>query len=465
MLGMRARKPFGILDVIPKECIMNLLKKIKKPSSFQTILLGFAGVILIGALLLMLPISSTSGEVTPFLNALFTSTSATCVTGLIVYDTATHWSIFGQIIILLLIQTGGMGVITIALAFSMLAGKKIGLMQRSMMQEAVSAHNIGGIVRYTGFIIKGIFAIELIGALAMMPVFCSDFGPRGIWMSVFHSVSAFCNAGFDILGSEGAEFVSLTAYSANPVISLTVVFLILIGGIGFLTWDDVCKNKWHLGKYRLQSKIILITTAVIVIIPTLYFFFFEFETYSMGERFLLSLFQSVTPRTAGFNTANLNLISEVGIFLMIILMMIGGSAGSTAGGMKMTTIAVLISSAFSVFRKKNDVELAKRRISDETVKHAAAVFFLYISLLFIGAVVICLLEELPLLTCLYETASAVATVGLSLGITPTLCIASKLILIMLMFVGRIGVFTLVYATFGSTNSNHSKYPLEKIAIG
>lgn len=440
------------------------IKKLKL-SSFQIILFGFVAVILIGAFLLMLPISSKSGEGTAFIDSLFTSTSAVCVTGLIVFDTATHWTIFGQIIILLLIQIGGMGVVMVAASFALLSGKKIGLFGRDTMKEAISAPTVGGIVRLTGFILKGIFLIELIGALIMLPVFCKDYGAEGIWMAIFHSVSAFCNAGFDIMGTKSGAFSSLTSYSAQPIISITIMSLIVVGGIGFLVWEDICKNKWRIKKYRMQSKVVLLVTAILICLPTLYFFFFEFNDLPIGERLLTSLFQAITPRTAGFNTVNLAIISEVGLFLMIMLMLIGGSPGSTAGGMKTTTIAVLFSSAISVFKKKENAELMKRRIEDDTVKNAAAIFLLYIVLFLGGGMVISAIEDLPMLYCLYETASAVGTVGLTLGITPTLGILSKTILIVLMFVGRVGGLTLIYAALGGNKKQVSKLPLDKITVG
>lgn len=437
----------------------------RKLSSFQIILLGFAGVILLGAFLLALPISSKAYEWTSFIDALFTSTSAVCVTGLIVFDTATHWTIFGQIVILLLIQIGGMGVVTIAVSIAVISGKKIGLFSRETMKNAISAPNVSGIVRLTGFIIKGIFLIELIGALVMMPVFCIDYGAEGVWMAVFHSVSAFCNAGFDIMGTKSGEFTSITRYSAQPVINITIMLLIIIGGIGFLVWEDVFKHKWRIREYRTQSKVVLIVTAALIVLPAIYFFFFEFGNLPIGERILASLFQSVTPRTAGFNTANLTAISDTGLYLMIILMLIGGSPGSTAGGMKTTTIAVLFSSAFSVFRKKDNAELVKRRIDDETVKTASAIFIMYITLFLLGGMTISAIENLPITSCLFETASAVGTVGLTLGITPTLGIASKLILIFSMFFGRVGGLTLIYATFGTNKKQLAKLPTDTIAVG
>ena len=442
---------------------MGILKR--KLSSFQIILLGFAGVILLGAFLLTLPISSKLHEWTSFIDALFTSTSAVCVTGLIVFDTATHWTIFGQIVILLLIQIGGMGVVTIAVSVAVISGKKIGLFSRETMKNAISAPNVSGIVRLTGFIIKGIFLIEIIGALIMLPVFCTDYGAEGIWMAVFHSVSAFCNAGFDIMGTKSGEFTSLTHYSAQPVINITIMLLIIVGGIGFLVWEDICKHKWRIREYRTQSKLVLIVTAALIVFPAVYFFFFECGDLPVGERILASLFQSVTPRTAGFNTINLTAISDTGLYLMIILMLIGGSPGSTAGGMKTTTIAVLFSSAFSVFRKKDNAEVMKRRIDDETVKTASAVFLMYITLFLVGGMAISTIENLPITSCLYETASAVGTVGLTLGITPTLGSASKMILIMSMFFGRVGGLTLIYAAFGANKKQVAKLPADTIAVG
>ena len=442
---------------------MEILKR--KLSTFQIILLGFAGVILLGALILTLPISSKSHEWTSFTDALFTSTSAVCVTGLIVFDTATHWTIFGQSVILLLIQIGGMGVVTIAVSLAVASGKKIGLFSRETMKNAISAPNVSGIVRLTGFIIKGIFLVEMIGALIMLPVFCTDYGAEGIWMAVFHSVSAFCNAGFDIMGTKSGEFTSLTHYSAQPVINITIMLLIIIGGIGFLVWEDICKHKWRIREYRTQSKLVLIVTAALIVFPAVYFFFFECGDLPVTERILASLFQSVTPRTAGFNTINLTAISDTGLYLMIILMLIGGSPGSTAGGMKTTTIAVLFSSAFSVFRKKDNAELMKRRIDDETVKTASAVFLMYITLFLAGGMAISTIENLPITSCLYETASAVGTVGLTLGITPTLGSASKMILIMSMFFGRVGGLTLIYAAFGANKKQAAKLPADTIAVG
>jgi len=433
-------------------------------SSSQIILLGFALVIGLGALVLMLPISSRAGAMTPFLNCLFTSASAVCVTGLVVYDTATHWSAFGQGVILLLIQVGGMGVITVAAAITMASGKKISLMQRSTMQDAVSAHHVGGIVRFTGFILRGIFLFELLGAFVLMTVFIPEYGIKGIWLAVFHSISAFCNAGFDLMGAN-SPYSSLTAYTSHPVVNITIMLLIIIGGIGFLTWQDIRQNGIYIRRYRMQSKVILSVTGILILLPALYFFFFEFSSFSPSQRFWGSLFQAVTPRTAGFNTLDLTELSETGQMLICLLMLIGGSPGSTAGGMKTTTFAVLLACAVAVFRKRENGQFFGRRIADDTVKNAVTVFLLYITLFLAGGMIISRAESLPLVVCLFESASAAGTVGLTLGITPSLGCISKLVLIMLMFFGRVGGLTLIFATLPATKNTLSRLPLEKITVG
>ena len=430
----------------------------------QSIILGFFSMILLGTFLLMLPFSSRAGVATPFSDALFTATSAVCVTGLVVYDTAAYWSVFGQTVIIILIQIGGMGVITVAASFAMISGRRISLMQRSTMQEAISAPKVGGIVRLTSFIIRISLLIELLGAAAMAPVFCRDFGPKGLWMALFHSISAFCNAGFDLMGTS-APFSSLTGYTADPVINVIVMLLVVIGGIGFLTWDDIRAHKLHIHQYRMQSKVILCTTAVLLLFPALYFFFFEFSALAPEERILASLFQSVTTRTAGFNTADLTALSEPGRYIMIALMLIGGSPGSTAGGMKTTTIAVLFASAISTFFRKEYAHFFGRRIDDGVIKNAATILLMYLSLFFFGGLAISIIEGAPMLDCLFETASAVGTVGLTLGLTSHLGLVSRGILIVLMFFGRVGGLTLIFAALSGTAKNVSKYPQEKITVG
>lgn len=335
--------------------------KKKHLTSFQLIILGFAGVILLGTVLLMLPFSTLDKVSTPFHEALFTATSAVCVTGLVVKDTGSYWSVAGQTIILVLIQIGGLGVVTVAASVSLLSGKKISLMQRSTMQDAISAPKVGGIVRLTRFILKGTFLIEAAGALLLLPAFFSDYGGKGIWMSVFHSISAFCNAGFDILGTADNPFPSLTGYSGNVHVNVGIMLLIIVGGIGFLTWDDIYTNKLNIKRYRMQSKIILMTTAGLILIPTVFFFVCDLKNLSAGKRLLAAVFQSVTTRTAGFNTINISKMSEASKAVMILLMLVGGSPGSTAGGMKTTTFTVLILNAIATFRSQENVEAFGRR--------------------------------------------------------------------------------------------------------
>lgn len=434
-------------------------------SSFQIIILGFAGVILLGALLLMLPISAAERCVTPFHDALFTATSAVCVTGLVIHDTGSYWSAFGQTIILTLIQIGGLGVVTVAASFALLSRRRISLMQRTTLQDAISAPNVGGIVRLTKFILWGTFLIELIGALAMLPVFCHDYGWHGIWLAAFHSISAFCNAGFDILGTADNIYPSLTGYAQNPMINITIILLIIIGGIGFLTWEDICKNKLQFRRYRMQSKVILISTVILIVFPAIFFFFADFAALPIEDRLQAALFQSVTTRTAGFNTVNLSAMSGSSQGIMILLMLIGGSPGSTAGGMKTTTFAVLLANIVATYRQQDSAHFFDRRVDYNAIKLASTILTMYIALFFLGGIFISAYENLPLSFCLYETASALGTVGLTLGITPQLHVPSQLILILLMYLGRVGSLTLMYAALSGKKAVNSKLPLEKITIG
>ena len=439
--------------------------KKKHMTSFQLIIMGFAGVILLGTVLLMLPFSSTEKVITPFHEALFTATSAVCVTGLVVKDTGSYWSLAGQTIILALIQIGGLGVVTVAASVSILSGKKISLMQRSTMQNAISAPKVGGIVRLTRFILRGTFLIEAAGTVLLLPVFMGDYGKKGIWMSVFHSISAFCNAGFDILGTDSSMFPSLTRYSGNILINLVIMLLIITGGIGFLTWDDIYTNKLNFKRYRMQSKIILMTTACLILFPTVFFYICDLTKLPMEKRLLAAAFQSVTTRTAGFNTINISEMSEASKAVMILLMLIGGSPGSTAGGMKTTTFSVLILNAIATFRSQENAGAFGRRLEYHVIKNAATIAMLYFALFFGGGIAISVYEGLPLLDCLYEAASAVGTVGLTLGITPELHVFSQVVLIILMYLGRVGGLTLIYAVFSGRNKGNAKLPLEKITVG
>lgn len=438
--------------------------KRKGTSQFVKIIIGFAFTALLGAVLLSLPIASSEGIATRFDDALFTATSAVCVTGLVVKDTATYWSGFGQAVLFTLIQIGGLGVITVAAAFALIARRRISIAQRSTIQESISAPKMGGIVKLILFVLLMTLAFETAGAVAMMPEFIRLYGAKGIWMAIFHSVSAFCNAGFDVMGAETGEFSSLTGFMASPLINIVAILLITIGGIGYITWDDIRNNKLHIKRYTVQTKLILVTSAILVVVPAVLFFVFEFRDMNMGERILASLFQAVTPRTAGFNTVDLNQMSGAGRVIITVLMLIGGSPGSTAGGMKTTTVAVLVGTVISVFRRKNDTEFFGRRIDPEVSRSAGAVLMLYITLFVSCGLIISIIEGIPVNLCLFETASAVGTVGLTLGITPGLGLASKIILMLLMFIGRVGGLTIIYAAI-SDYKDTSRKPLGKITVG
>lgn len=438
---------------------------IRRLSSAQIILLGFALAILLGCLLLMLPFATVDGQGAPFSDALFTATSAVCVTGLVVHDTATYWSVFGKLVLITLIQIGGMGVVTIAVALHSISGKRVSLKQRSTMVESISGQRLEGIVGLTGFIVKMTLVFELLGAILLSPVFISRFGlARGISYSLFHSISAFCNAGFDLMGING-QYSSLTAFTGQPWVNLVLMALIVTGGIGFLVWDDVRRCKLHFKRYQLQSKVAIVTSALLILLPAVCFFFFEYGGEPMGKRLLAALFQSVTARTAGFNSTDLTAFSESGIFLMILLMLVGGSPGSTAGGMKTTTLAVLLSNAFSVFHHRDHARFFGRRVSEETVRSAATILTMYICFFVLGGMIISRVEALPLLKCLFETGSAIGTVGLTLGITPSLGQFSRAILIFLMYMGRVGGLTLIFATTAPSLNNAARYPLGKLTVG
>ena len=439
--------------------------KKKHMTSFQLIIMGFAGVILLGTVLLMLPFSSAEKVITPFHEALFTATSAVCVTGLVVKDTGSYWSLAGQTIILALIQTGGLGVVTVAASVSLLSGKKISLMQRSTMQDAISAPKVGGIVRLTRFILRGTFLIEAAGTVLLLPVFMGDYGKKGIWMSVFHSISAFCNAGFDILGTDSSMFPSLTGYSGNILINLVIMLLIITGGIGFLTWDDIYTNKLNFKRYRMQSKIILMTTACLILFPAVFFYICDLTKLPMGKRLLAAAFQSVTTRTAGFNTINISEMSEASKAVMILLMLIGGSPGSTAGGIKTTTVVVLI-----VFVRANLMEAAgcnvfNRRLDETAIRKASVVMCTNLFLILTGTIFMEIMQPFSLSDVMFEVFSAMGTVGMSAGITRDVCMASRMVLVFLMFCGRIGSLTFALSLKGHRHGAPIRKPVEEITIG
>ncbi len=416
-------------------------------------------------MLLMLPISSRGGTITPFGTALFTATSATCVTGLVVKDTATHWSAFGQVVILALIQTGGLGIIMAAAGFALLSGRRISLRERSMMRDVFAIRHMGGIVQLATFVFTVTFAVELLGTVLMVPPLCAEYGLRGVWIAFFLSISAFCNAGFDILGSHDALFPSLSEFATNPVICITICLLIVIGGIGFATWSDATTNKLRFKCYSLQSKIILVSSLFLIVAPALFFFVFEYQRLPMGERLLASFFQSITPRTAGFNVEDMSVMTEPGQALTIILMLIGGAPGSTAGGIKNTTITVLMASFVAICYRRDEADIFGRRIDDNVIKQAGAILTIYVALSLLGATVLCLIEGLPYLACLFECVSALGTVGMTVGITPQLHTASQALIIAYMFVGRVGGLTLIYAATENPKKNPAKLPREHVTVG
>lgn len=451
---------------------MKIKKGIKKDiSPMKLILGGYCMIILIGAILLALPIASRTGESTPFSDCFFTATSATCVTGLIRYDTYTHWTLFGQLVIIGLIQIGGVGFMTIAILVMVLAKRKISLSQRAIMQDSISAPQLGGIVKMTKFIALGTAAIELLGAVLLSFSFIPKFGAaKGIYFSLFHSISAFCNAGFDLMGGTTGECSSLTGMADDWYVNIIIMSLIVIGGLGFFVWRDLGNKKFRFSRLTLQSKMVLSLSIGLVFGGALILFLLEngHEAYagmSLSEKIQASLFQSVTARTAGFNTVDFTAMTEGGIFFMICLMYVGGSTGSTAGGMKTTTFWVLCVSIFTTFKRKKNIEAFGRRMEENITRTASCVFMIYLLLTVSSAVIISALENIPILTVLFETVSAMATVGVTMGITSELGMISKWIIIFLMICGRVGSITMLLAFSSEKKVTNSRLPLEKIQIG
>ncbi|MGR5625389.1 TrkH family potassium uptake protein [Thomasclavelia ramosa] len=395
------------------------------------------------------------------MTSFFTATSATCVTGLIRVDTYSHWSWFGQFIIILLIQIGGIGFMTFCIYALTLAKKKIGIISRSIMQNSISSPHVGGIVKMTKFIILATFFIEALGAFFLSFIFCPKLGlVKGLWFSIFHSISAFCNAGFDLMGNF-EPYSSLVSFQDNWYLNMIIMLLIIIGGLGFLVWKDIIDNRGHFSKMRLHTKIVITTTIILIFGGALFIYFCE----QGNATILSSLFQSVTARTAGFNTVDLSKIRETTQLIIIILMFVGGSSGSTAGGIKTTTIAVMLVNIISMFKQKKGVEVFKRRISDEIVKMASCVLMAYLVLTLIVSLIICQLENISYITVLFECVSAIATVGLTIGITSQLGVISQCLLALLMLFGRVGSITFLLAFASNRVTPLAKAPAEKIQIG
>lgn len=444
--------------------------KKRRLSNMQIIALGFALVIAVGTVFLMLPLSCAEHKAAPFLTAFFTAVSASCVTGLVLVDTATYWSLFGQIVIILLIQIGGLGFMTIATFFLSFAKNNIDLRKRQIMAESLNSAHIAGLKKITRKILLGAAIAEGTGALLLSIRFIGDFGfLRGIYYGIFHSVSAFCNAGFDLTGVR-EPYCSLVDYSNDALVNLTIMSLIVIGGIGFLVWDDISIRKGRIKKYQLHTKIVLTVSAALIFGGALLFYIFEKDGVlaSMGtkEKILASLFSSVTCRTAGFNSVDMAVISKASILLLSFLMFVGGSSGSTAGGIKTTTLAVVASYLAAEFRGLSKPGLFGRTYERGTHKKAVMVFTFNLFLIFSAALSICALQkELLVSDVIFEVCSAMGTVGLTTGITRSLCTTSKLILIFLMFCGRVGSISFALALFEKRAQPAVSYPSEAITVG
>ena len=438
----------------------------------QTIVLSFFLLIFAGALLLTLPVSSRMHEWTPFLDSLFTATSASCVTGLVVLDTHTHWSFFGQLIIITLIQIGGLGVMTCIAMFSLFFKRKFSLGQRRLLMQAAGSLEISGMAKLVHRIIRGTAIIESIGAGLLCFVFIPRFGLwRGLWYAIFHSISAFCNAGFDLLGRPGAQYVSFSEpeFRFDPILNFTIMGLIVVGGIGFIVWRDISRHGIHFRQYELHSKLVLTMTAILLVGATVLFAIFEhthaFSGFTSGETIMAAMFQAVTPRTAGFNTCDLTKLSEPGRLLTIMLMFIGGSPGSTAGGIKTTTFAVLILTTIASAKREQHVTVFKRRFDSDTLIQASAIFTIYGVLLLTGVLIISAVEPFSLTEVMFEATSAIGTVGLTLGITPHLCAISKCVLILLMFAGRVGGLSFMLVLAERRKTVPISRPMGQILIG
>lgn len=444
-------------------------------STTHAILLSFLVVILIGSVLLSLPISSANGKPIPFVDALFTATTSTCVTGLVVMPTVTSWSVFGQIVILLLIQIGGLGVITIMSSVMILLHKKMGIGDRLLLQDAFNLNSLSGLVRFVKKVVLGTFVIEGAGALLYMTVFIPDFGIKGIWISVFTSISAFCNAGIDIIAEN-----SLCNYALNPVVNFVTCGLSVVGGIGYIVWWDVLrllklttKRKVRFFKdLTLHSKIAVLATLVLIFVGAALIFLFEYNNpltmsdYTVFQKIQASLFQSVTTRTAGFAMIPQENLTNATSIISLLLMFIGGSPVGTAGGIKTVTIVILLASAFSCIRNKEDTELFGRQITKQAISKAVAVTCMSFLIAFVSTVLLSAVTNASALDVMYETVSATATVGLTRNLTASLNNIGKLIIIVTMYLGRVGPISFAIA-FNRKKENQTmvRNPIEEVSVG
>lgn len=450
---------------IKKEKTMTRLKT----SYLRLIALGFLLMIMLGTILLMLPISSRDGKGISFVDALFTATSAGCVTGLIVVDTYSHWSFFGQLVILSLIQVGGLGFITIGVYIAIMFKKKIGLSSREAINESVSSIHSSGAVRMTKRIIQGTLLVEGVAAFLLGIRFIPLLGwKEGIYYSIFHAVSGFCNAGFDLMG-RWEPYSSLCLFRGDYLINIVIMLLIIIGGLGFFVWEDLLQHKWHFKKYTLHTKMVVTITLLLILGGGFFFYLLEQKTVllglSQGEKVLASLFAAVTPRTAGFNTVDIAAMSPAGKLLTGILMFIGGSPGSTAGGIKTTTLAVMFLSALSMIRSDHGTNVFGRRLEEESVRKAATVFFINLFLALSAILFILAIQPLEFMDVFLEVFSAIGTVGMSTGVTRELNMVSKMILILLMYCGRLGSLSFILVFAQKKKVPPILNPKEKILVG
>lgn len=432
---------------------------------YQVLTLGFTILIIVGSFLLMLPIASTANVSMPFIDALFTATSAVCVTGLVVVDVGNYFTLFGQIVIIILIQAGGLGVMTLTTLMAVVLGRRIQLRDRMLIQESLNCLDIKGVVRLVIYIIKVTFLIEFIGGTILALRFAADYGWTGIYYGYWHAVSAFCNAGFDVLGG-----TAICDYVDDPVVTLTLAGLIILGGIGFAVMEDIWKNySWE--KFAVQTKVVLTATIFLLVLGTVGVFLLEYKnTTTIGDlsiagKLLASFFQSVTARTAGYSMFNNGYLGDSALVFMLIIMFIGASPGSTGGGIKTSTLAVIAASIWSFIRGKDEVTLFDRAVASETILKALAIFFLSATLVFFVTMYLCVAENMPALKIVFEVVSAFATVGLSTGITPDLSSDGKFILILVMLIGRVGVFTFAMSIALQKGKNKYHHPMGKFTIG
>ena len=435
----------------------------------QIIAVGFFAIILLGALLLCLPFATRSGESASFFDALFTATSATCVTGLVVQDTALYWSGFGQAVILVLIQIGGMGFITISTLLMMLLRRRIGIRNRERMVESISTADSGSILPLTKKIFIGTAAVELTGACLLAIRFIPQFGAKGIWYSLFHAVSGFCNAGFDLMGPVSGDYSSVTAYAGDPLVVFTLSGLITIGGLGYWVWEDLWRNRWHVRRWRLHTKLVITVSLVLTVGGTLLFWLLERDNlrdFSPTEQFLRALFDAITPRTAGFNTSETATLTEGSKLLTVLFMFVGGSSGSTAGGIKTTTLLVLLLYTVTEITRSRDTYIFRRRLDDSTLRRAVSVSITNLSLAVLATLLLCaMLPTAALPDVMLEAFSAIGTVGMSTGLTRELNPVGQSVLMFLMYCGRVGSLSFSVALLERRSRPPVTHPTETIIVG